>query len=286
MRTRATACAVATLTALTLSAAAGTALAAVYPPMARWAAPSAALLVAGALGIGALHLGRPLKAWRAFLGWRTSWFSREVLLFGLFLPLATLGAVDAARRPAGSGPGPATLAAAITGLLAVGCSAMLYVDTRRASWSAGQCLGRFLGTTLLLGTAAGVCVSRSPFASDPSSPWAGLAVLLLTLTKLGIEQRLLRHWVDDDSSRRTPLNKTARLLAGPLGLLSRLRVASGLAGALALALLPLVASAPDGVAPSWVAAIGATLCLAAEGLERHLFFVAAGVNGMPGKGAT
>ena len=34
------------------------------------------------------HLGRPLGAWRIFLGWRHSWLSREALVFGLFGKLA------------------------------------------------------------------------------------------------------------------------------------------------------------------------------------------------------
>jgi len=47
--------------------------------------------VAVALGLGMLalaasilHLGRPLYAFRAILGLRTSWLSREILAFGLF----------------------------------------------------------------------------------------------------------------------------------------------------------------------------------------------------------
>ena len=32
------------------------------------------------------HLGQPLKAWRFFLGLKTSWLSREILAFSLFAP--------------------------------------------------------------------------------------------------------------------------------------------------------------------------------------------------------
>ena len=41
------------------------------------------LLIAG-LVASILHLGRPLGAWRAWLGLRTSWMSREVVAFGGF----------------------------------------------------------------------------------------------------------------------------------------------------------------------------------------------------------
>ncbi len=43
--------------------------------------------VIGIIGVHAalLHLGRPMLAFRAFLGWRTSWLSREAILFGVFM---------------------------------------------------------------------------------------------------------------------------------------------------------------------------------------------------------
>ena len=38
----------------------------------------------GSVGASVLHLGRPLYAYRALIGVRHSWLSREVLAFGLF----------------------------------------------------------------------------------------------------------------------------------------------------------------------------------------------------------
>lgn len=47
------------------------------------------LAIAGiAFAISASHLGRPLRAWRAILGLRTSWLSREIAATGLFAALA------------------------------------------------------------------------------------------------------------------------------------------------------------------------------------------------------
>ena len=40
------------------------------------------------LAISVLHLGKPLGAWRAVLGLRTSWMSREILAFGVFAAVA------------------------------------------------------------------------------------------------------------------------------------------------------------------------------------------------------
>ncbi|MEZ0295309.1 MAG: DmsC/YnfH family molybdoenzyme membrane anchor subunit [Candidatus Methylacidiphilales bacterium] len=54
-----------------------------------WLTLGAFMLLQIGLGVSVFHLGKPLKAWRAFLGWRTSWMSREILAFG---PFAGLGA--------------------------------------------------------------------------------------------------------------------------------------------------------------------------------------------------
>ncbi len=40
-----------------------------------------------AIGISTLHLGKPTRAWRAVINIRTSWLSREIILFTLFLAM-------------------------------------------------------------------------------------------------------------------------------------------------------------------------------------------------------
>jgi Fe-S-cluster-containing dehydrogenase component len=44
-----------------------------------------------ALGVSSVHLGRPLRAWRAVWNWRRSWLSREIILFAAFVALAAVG---------------------------------------------------------------------------------------------------------------------------------------------------------------------------------------------------
>ena len=44
------------------------------------------LLVLG-LASSFLHLGRPMRAWRAIMMWRTSWLSREVIVLPAFIAL-------------------------------------------------------------------------------------------------------------------------------------------------------------------------------------------------------
>jgi len=100
-----------------------------------------ALLLAG-LGASILHLGQPLRAWRFFLGLRTSWLSREILVFSGFVPLTLLALLW---------PGSETLRAMViaAGCSGVVCSAMIYIDTRRLFWAPLPVGVRFLGTTLI-----------------------------------------------------------------------------------------------------------------------------------------
>ena len=43
-----------------------------------------------ALAASSLHLGRPERAWRAVLMWRTSWLSREVIVLPAFIGAVAL----------------------------------------------------------------------------------------------------------------------------------------------------------------------------------------------------
>jgi Fe-S-cluster-containing dehydrogenase component/DMSO reductase anchor subunit len=100
-----------------------------------------ALLFTG-LGASVLHLGQPTRAWRFFLGLRTSWLSREILVFSSFAPLA----MAALLWPSSS---VLRAAIALVGVIGIGCSAMIYIDTHRRFWSPLPTSVRFLGTALI-----------------------------------------------------------------------------------------------------------------------------------------
>jgi Fe-S-cluster-containing dehydrogenase component/DMSO reductase anchor subunit len=217
--------------------------------------------------VGTLHLGQPLKAWRSFLGWRRSWLSRELIAFAAFT--VALGAHAAMLRPLSG------FLAALTGLAAVACSAMVYVDTRRPFWNGSMTFGKFFGTMLLLGT---VGAFAAGFTSLPSAVFVAIAAGSAAF-KLAVENRILRFVVDEQHPRLSPLNKTALLLTGRFGLASRCRIALGVAGGILLPGLALL-NAP---APTLAAAAFA-LCVAGELIERHLFFVAEVAPKMPGGG--
>ncbi|MBT6486093.1 MAG: dimethyl sulfoxide reductase anchor subunit, partial [Planctomycetaceae bacterium] len=108
-----------------------------------------------ALGASTLHLGRPQFAFRAIVGLRHSWLSREILAFGLFAGAAI---VFSASSWVDWSPGWLNYGlgwcVAVTGIGGVFCSVMLYAFTRREFWSFPQTATRFVLTSAMLGIAA------------------------------------------------------------------------------------------------------------------------------------
>ena len=246
----------------------GASVAAAFMQSPAWLLLVAVVAGASALGVGTLHLGKPLKAWRSFLGWRKSWFSREVIVFGAYVPLAGLAAATNWMSMLAPFSKPLITAAAIVGLLGVVCSVMIYVDTQRDFWSARQSFTKFFGTVLLLGAATALVFS-------------GLAILaafifVAAAAKLAFEHRLFRRLLDEETPGQEPLSKTARLLAGELGIFTRTRIACGLIGGVVLPALYLLT--PD----TTLAVTALALCIAGELLERYLFFTAVVTRKMPG----
>lgn len=260
-----------------------------------------AALGVGLLGMGAAvgHLGRPLYAFRAMIGLRTSWLSREILAFGLFAMFAAGYAAEVGFGQLGLAiPGARELlrnAAAVCGLAGVGCSVMIYVDTRRAFWTPFATAFKFFTTAVVLGIPALVLIALIEAACSPtlaladvmarfgatSLGWLQLAVV----AKLVFECGVLVHLRD---KKHTPLKRAALLLTGELRPVYERRVLLGLLGGVALpAFLAARAAVPDQSAFGLlVVAAGVTLALAltlvGELLERYLFFAAAVAPKMPG----
>ncbi len=267
-----------------------------WVPGAQASQPLRLLLAAGSgalgLGVATLHLGRPLYAFRAFLGWRTSWMSREILAFGAYVPLtvatAAAGAVVAWNPWDLQAAALATLlgleATAIGfGLLGTLCSVMVYVDTRREFWAFSRTAPKFVATAVLLGcagsvaaTVMGATVAGSRLAGVVPLVLLGLAVGAL---KLAYEVRFLRLARASDSSN---LARSAQLLTTQLSDRFHWRVrAAAVAGAAGVAVAISVAfGSAAGVACA--AALAFSAALAGELLERHLHFTAEASRAMPG----
>lgn len=206
------------------------------------------------------HLGQPLKAWRFFLGLRTSWLSREILAFSMFAPIPpTLCALT--MLPDFPFKDFLTTVTAYSllpvGAAAVFTSVMIYHDTKRRLWDLRRGAFRFFGTLALFASLGFMIAWGNSFAS--------LAVFSsLALAKLASEILFLRHRWDREWS---PDRHSARLVMDPLRHIMHAR--SGLC----LLAIPCAAIEP------WLAL---PVLLVAEVLERQLFFQSVYAPKMPG----
>lgn len=254
---------------------------------------SISALLFGLLAIAAatLHLGRPHLAYRAVLGLRKSWLSREIVAFGIFAALAGL---EAARtwwhpRPLAA-PDALGWSVLASGFLGVFCSVMIYHCTRRSTWIGPRTFLRFFGSTLWLGLsttlaiAAIVAGARPDLAVGPVlhelCPVLCPALLFVAASKLGYEACDLLHLLE---RQHTPLKRSASLLVGELAGTTAARFTFGVLGGL---ILPVVLWRESSTAHpvEWISTVAAMwlFAIVGETLERSLFFMAAVSPRMPG----
>ena len=230
-----------------------------------------AVIFFSGMAASVFHLGQPLKAWRFFLGLRTSWLSREILAFSLFAPIPMALGAFALLPLFPTLPIPPIIAdflplvsqitaksAFVLGLIAVFTSVMIYHDTHRSLW-------RFpLGATRFFGTVASFAALGN-LISDTGIPACALFAAAVLL-KLAPEIHLLKLAKKTNLSWSPDL-QSARLQLGPLRriLLSRIGLA---VLAICVALIQPWAALP--------------ILLLAELLERQLFFQSVHAPKMPG----
>jgi DMSO reductase anchor subunit len=236
----------------------------------------AAIFFAG-MGASVFHLGQPLKAWRFFLGLRTSWLSREILAFSLFAPIPMALVAFALLPMLGELPflkdypfptwisdwfplalEVTTLSAIGVGLIAVFTSVMIYHDTHRSLWRFPLGAARFFGTVATFAALAHLIHTPSPGA------WLILAAAVVT--KMMPEAHVMRL-ADNEDAEWSPDTHSARLQTGPLGAIMRARF-----------VLAFLAVFVASVHP-WVAL---PILLIAELFERQLFFQSVQAPKMPG----
>lgn len=263
--------------------------------------PTLALAVAlPGLAASVAHLGRPQWAFRAILGLRTSWMSREIVVLGAFA--AALGAltvtawIDAASLGDASPLGRASSIArlplawgtALLGALGLFCSAQIYAATGRPFWMLGRTSLRFAGSATWAGVAAvqvGLAAGAVTTADSPTTAQAALALSSIVLTALRIKLESGRFLEPPDKVSIRALERSRRLLRGPLRAAASMR-----SGTLALAgfggslLLLLALAVGSGAMVLGVASVALVLGLFSDVVERRLFFQAEAMPSMPGTG--
>ncbi|HAI14392.1 MAG TPA: molybdopterin oxidoreductase [Phycisphaerales bacterium] len=252
-------------------------------------------LITSAMGFGIgmfgmtcaiLHLGRPMYAYRAFLGWRTSWLSREIIAFNGFaaavhahitmvaLQNNLIPAFVLDKIPFAIPTVPLWItgwASVITGLGGVFCSMMIYIDTKRPCWDIKNTVTKFGLTGIILGLAAtlvalcgGAILGQT--TADPSALMlVSLLLVASTIAKLAFEMTHLTY-----NSRALPMLIAARVGLGVIG------------GVVLPLLLLMLGTLPQ---PLILAAISATLfgtLTLGELAERYLYFAASDALRMPG----
>lgn len=252
----------------------------------------------GLIGLGAsvLHLGRPKFAFRAILGLRRSWLSREIVAFGAFAFLASaytffgvmLDTQSTLVRTSG-------FAATVSGIAAVICSIMVYVDTPRDLWSPFFTTSRFLLTCLVLGlptvllllAVLAITSGRADLGDvmlQYSKPVAH-GITICVAVKLCLECQIFLH---AKSRRYTPHRRTAELMLGSLSVFTMFRIAAGITGGF---ILPTIIASQasitsgQGFQPLFFVVMVVLMwgsLLAGEIMERYLFFTAVTIPRMPG----
>jgi DMSO reductase anchor subunit len=213
----------------------------------------AAFAAVAGLASSVFHLGQPLRAWRAFLGLRRSWLSREIVVFGLYPPLLAASFLPSFAPLA-------TLAALLVGLTGVFCSVMIYADTPRREWRLSRTGLHFGGTVALIALATTFTLSHG------QSSTLAFALIAATVAKLAAESGAARN------------DRQRRLRAGPLHRATRSRVLFATLGGVLLPLASLLdpAGAPGHASLALVALIAGEIC------ERLLFFRSVDPSKMPG----
>jgi DMSO reductase anchor subunit len=251
------------------------------------------MLVVG-LGASFLHLGRPERAWRAMMMWRTSWLSREVIVLPAFIGLVALWWL--ALRMAPSTP-LATLLLPLAALAGAAllwyCTAMIYACLRFIEeWSHPLTLVNFVLIGIGSGGVLGAALAAS-FGAEAFGRLAGYTALLATLAAGGGRWLALRR---NDALRHRSTLQSATGIAAPklvqtsMGMsagsfntreffhhasalaLRRIRLAQGLLGYGLPALLAVFALATSSAWPWWAAVL-----VQAPGLvaDRWMFFAQA-----------
>tara|TARA_R110002049_G_scaffold4601_5_gene32343 strand:+ start:481325 stop:483001 length:1677 start_codon:yes stop_codon:yes gene_type:complete len=261
------------------------------PELTRWTALVSLLVGMVGLNIAALHLGQPLRAWRVFLGLRTSWLSREAIVLGKFVGLLSIATgllwmpVFADRIPATitdlipQWAGAALLSlSAVVGVAGLMTSAMIYIVTRRHLWRPTRTLLRFYGTAAVVGIAAVASLGGMTDGGKFTT------VSLFWIAAAAAGGKIAWEWSiqlnprgQGDSYDR----RSRKLVAAHLEPIAKIRLATGIVGAVLLA----VAGVTVFASPTLAGCVG-TIAVAAiflgELAERWLYFSSVVHDRMPG----
>ena len=261
-----------------------------------------------ALNVSVLHLGRPKYAFRAFLGLKKSWLSREIFGFSLFAGFASTYAalfwlpqienltgitLPQFLHSTGLKEG-LSVAVALSGILGIICSIMIYDDCKKELWKGSITGLKFFGTAVCLGLATimvsslGVAYFLKPeYTTGVLNTYTQKLSLIMAVAftgKILWEATIFRHLKDPTYS---VYKRSALIMKNHLLTATRLRYMFGVAGGIVLPMMIYLTSSMKGTEVNLnflmlLSLISFVFALAGELLERFLFFSAVVSKKMPG----
>ena len=261
-----------------------------------------------ALSVSVLHLGRPRYAFRAFLGLRKSWLSREILAFNLFAAFASfyallfwIGPIESLIKvnfptflKSNNLRDLSAVGVALSGIVGIICSVMIYDDCKKELWKGTITGFKFFGSaitlglvTIMLASVAGVYFIKPELAEAVTKTYTSTLSLLLFCAftgKLLWEASIFRHLKDPTYSMS---KRSAMLMLNHLIKVTRMRYVFGFIGGVCLPGLIYYISTQPVTEDSFfslliLSAISFVLSLLGEFCERYLFFSAVVSKKMPG----
>lgn len=153
------------------------------------------VLVSVGLFSSTMHLGKPLRAWRAFSQWRSSWLSREgVLAIVCFIP-ASIWIVQTYLNQDYIGTSLLAVALAVLSIATVICTAMIYASLKPIpAWRHAYVVPVYLLFALLTGGVLGAVVTS--WRSGHISEYVIFGFILIA-SLLGVLKK--RYWKNIDS---------------------------------------------------------------------------------------
>jgi len=147
-----------------------------------------------ALAASFLHLGRPERAWRAVLMWRTSWLSREVIVLPAFIGLIAIWFVIAQwGEPSALRDRLLPIAVMIGSVTLWYCTAMIYVCIRFIQeWAHPLTIANYLLTGLASGLvlfSALLWLTGDPARVGPAAAWALTVTVVAALVRVASIRR-------------------------------------------------------------------------------------------------
>jgi DMSO reductase anchor subunit len=237
------------------------------------------------IALGTLHLGKPLKAWKAFLGFRTSWMSREILAFAGLIQISSL-LVVLYLVPAWSIPD--MIYTFLHVLLLILCvvaffsSVKLYEDTKRKLWNLRYTGFKFATSVMILGSIAiWTCASLQIRGQDGARPFLLIFPLSALIVKILLEMRFLNRAGEKDFGPEKKSALTALRILKPVVFV---RITTAAIVSLIL-LFGLVSQTGTGstTIDTIIAPIALVMVFASEFCERYLYFTTVDAPKMPGE---